>query len=98
MNCCERCLRPPSLELTVAPFRQVVHVLKQFRPSHDTWCCVWSHKVRASAFWESSNLLAHVDANTSKLVLKLRSMLQVLSHACFVSIACRQPRRRKRCQ
>jgi len=67
----------PSLELAMTPLRQIVQVLKQLWPSHDTWSRVWGDEVGASAFGERTNLLAHVNANSSELILQQRPVLQV---------------------
>merc|ERR1719310_1359500 len=74
----------PRLQLTMAPLRQVVHVLKQFWPGHHTWCRIWRSKVWASAFRISANFLAHVDANSCELVLDLRAVSEVLNKASLL--------------
>merc|ERR1719168_178502 len=74
-----RCLLCPSLQLTMAPFRQIVHVLEKLGPSHYAGCGVGLHEIRASALRVSTNLFAHVHAHSSELVLKLTSMLEILS-------------------
>merc|ERR1719393_36907 len=79
-----RCRLGPSLQFPVAPLRQVVHVLKQLGPGHHARSRVWRYEVRASALGMGADLLAHVHANTSKLVLKLRTVLQVSCHACRI--------------
>merc|ERR1719440_1137233 len=79
-------LRTPSLQLTVAPLRQVVHVLKQFWPRHHTWCRVGCHKVGASALGKGANFLAHVNTHSGKLVLQLHAVLQVLSKASLLAL------------
>merc|ERR1740130_464516 len=82
----ERCLLCPTLQLTMSPLRQVIHMLEQLWPSHDTWCGIWGDEIRASAFWECSDLLAHVNADTGKLVLELRTMLEVLRKASLLGL------------
>merc|ERR1719183_2538969 len=77
---------PPSLQLTMAPLRQIVHVLKQFWPCHHTGCRIWCHKVGASALGESANLLAHIDTDASKLILKLSAVLQVFGKASLLAL------------
>merc|ERR1719389_1262012 len=66
----------PGLELTVAPLGEVVHVLEELVPSHDTWNGIWRHEARASALRVCANLLAHVFASTCELVLKLSAVLE----------------------
>merc|ERR1719265_1648743 len=67
----------PRLQLTMAPFGEVVHMLQELWPGHDTRGGIWCNKVWAGAFREGANLLAHVDANTSQLVLQLHTALEV---------------------
>merc|ERR1719183_2648272 len=77
---------PPSLQLTIAPLRQIVHVLKQFWPCHHTGCRIWCHKVGASALGESANLLAHINTHTSELVLHLHAVSKVLSNTSLLAL------------
>ena len=56
-------------------------MLKKLWPSHHTRRGIWSHKVRAGALGEGTNFFAHVDTDPSELVLKLRTVLQVICGA-----------------
>merc|ERR1719401_3112213 len=76
-----RCCLRPCLQLTMAPLRQIVHVLQELRPSHHTWCRIWRHEVRASALRECANFFAHVYADPSELVLYLHTMGNIKSQA-----------------
>merc|ERR1719310_671376 len=71
----------PRLQLTMSPLRQVVHVLEQLWPSHHAWSRVWRYEVRASAFGVGADLLAHVYADSSELVLNLHAVGKVLCEA-----------------
>merc|ERR1719168_514110 len=72
-----RCLLCPSLQLTMAPFRQIVHVLEKLGPSHHTRCGIGLHEIRASALRVSTDFFAHVHTYSCELVLKLASMLEI---------------------
>merc|ERR1719198_2701214 len=85
MSSTSRCC--PCFQLAVAPLRQIVHVLKQLRPCHDAWCRIWGNKVWASALGESTNLLAHVNTDTSKLVLHLHAMAEILCKAGLLALS-----------
>merc|ERR1719380_363974 len=73
----------PRLQLTMAPLRQVVHVLEKLWPSHHAWGRVRGHEVGAGTFWVRTHFLAHVHANTGQLVLHLHAVTEVLSEASF---------------
>merc|ERR1719261_1633454 len=77
-----RRLLSPCLELLMAPVREVVHVLKELLPGHDPWRGVGGHEVWATAALRvGADLLAHVLADRSELVLELRAAPQVLRGA-----------------
>merc|ERR1719440_1540891 len=77
----------PCLQLTVAPFGQVVHVLEQFRPSHHAGCSIWLHKVWASALGVCTNFLAHLFTLSRKLVLNCDADLHIFSNASLLALS-----------
>merc|ERR1719453_2461942 len=86
----------PGLELAVAPFRQVVHVIEQLLPCHHAWSRIWCHEVWASALRIGSDLFAHGLAVARKLVLKLHAVLEVCCKTGTVLIG-GKPGRHQRC-
>jgi len=75
------CLGMPAFDLALAPLHQIVHVLKELIPCHDTWSRIRSHKTRAlRTLWVGTHLFAHVLADASHLVLHCQSVLEVRHH------------------
>ena len=70
----QKCMSTSGLQLAMAPCRKVTHVLEQMRPNHDAQCGVWKDKVGASAL--GKNVRAHVNANSSKLILHMHALLE----------------------
>jgi hypothetical protein len=56
------------------------------KASHDSRRGVWSHEAWTSALGEGVRFFAHVDAHSSKLVLHIREMLNVLSHTSLKAL------------
>merc|ERR1719272_1369586 len=77
------CLGVPIFDHAIAPLDQVVHVLEELIPGHDTRGGVRRHEAWAlGALWVGADLLAHVLADACELVLKLSTVLHVLAGAC----------------
>merc|ERR1719454_2259994 len=74
------CHAPPTFDGRMSVARNVVHVLEQFVPGHDTWSLVSSVRVaRAGAlFWICTQLFAHINTDICKLVLEHRPDGKVL--------------------
>merc|ERR1719229_1384407 len=82
-----RRLLVPTLDGVLAPSHQVVHVLQQLVPRHDTRRAVRLDEIRAlRALRVGADLLAHVLTHASQLVLKLNAMLKVSLRACLLAL------------
>merc|ERR1719183_2865344 len=80
-----RRLLPPSLELIVSPIGEIIHVFQKLFPGHHTWRWVRRYEALAlRAAWVRTKFLAHLFAETRKLVLQLRATLQIGCLACFL--------------
>merc|ERR1740121_1784858 len=72
----------PALDGLLAPFHEVVHVLQELLPRHDARRGVRRDEVRAlGALGVGADLLAHLLADGRELVLKLHTVLEILSGA-----------------
>merc|ERR1740125_17095 len=75
------CLGVPILDHALAPLDQVVHVLEELIPGHDTRGGVWGHEAWAlGALWVRADLLAHVLADACELVLDSHTVGHVVCH------------------
>merc|ERR1740125_18794 len=76
------CLGVPILDHALAPLDQVVHVLEELIPGHDTRRGVRGHEAWAlGALWVRADLLAHVLADACEPVLDRGTVLEVVSQA-----------------
>merc|ERR1712232_446436 len=71
-------LRMPALDCVCTPVDQIVHVLQELIPGHDTWSGIRWGEARARALGVSTDLLAHVLADSCNLVLDGGTMNQGL--------------------
>merc|ERR1740121_3585293 len=77
----------PALDGLLAPFHEVVHVLQELLPRHDARRGVRRDEVGAlGALGVCTDLLAHLLADGRELVLKLRTVLEVLRNACLLAM------------
>merc|ERR1740121_2675421 len=78
----------PALDGFLAPLHEVVHVLQELLPRHDSRRGVRRDEVGAlSALGVGADLLAHLLADGRELVLKLRTVLEVLSGARCLAVS-----------
>merc|ERR1719375_401068 len=70
----------------MTPLGEVVHVLEELIPSHHARGGIRGNKVWASAFGEGTDLLAHVHAHASNLVLHLGTLLLIDIDASLLTL------------
>merc|ERR1740121_2753418 len=78
----------PALDGLLAPLHEVVHVLQELLPRHDARRGVRRDEVGAlGALGVCTDLLAHLLADGRELVLKLRTVLEVLGGTRFFAVS-----------